>query len=149
VAQVPGKLAIAAITDADVEAVTALWRRCDLIRPWNDPVADIIFARRGPNSTVLVGRREDRIVASLMVGHDGHRGWFYYLAVEPMLQGNGFGRAITTAAEDWLRARGIAKINLMVRAENTAVCAFYEALGYREQKRVTFAKWLDGREPTP
>jgi ribosomal protein S18 acetylase RimI-like enzyme len=149
VAQVPAKLATAAITDADVEAVIALWRRCDLIRPWNDPVADITFARGGPNSAVLVGRSEDRIVASVMVGHDGHRGWFYYLAVEPARQGNGFGRAITTAAEDWLRARGIAKINLMVRAENTAVCAFYEALGYREQKRVTFAKWLDGREPTP
>jgi ribosomal protein S18 acetylase RimI-like enzyme len=128
--------------------VAALWRRCDLIRPWNDPTADIAFARRGPNSAVLVGRRENGIVASVMVGHDGHRGWFYYLAVEPALHGNGFGRAITTAAEDWLRARGIVKVNLMVRAENSAVCAFYEALGYAEQKRVTFAKWLDGRQPT-
>jgi len=147
--QLSAELAIAAMTDADVEAVAALWRRCGLIRPWNDPGADIAFARRGPNSAVLVGRHARAIVASVMVGHDGHRGWFYYLAVEPGMQGKGLGRAITAAAEDWLRARGIVKVNLMVRAENKGVCAFYQALGYAEQKRVTFAKWLDGREPTP
>jgi len=142
-------LAIAPITDADVASVAALWRRCDLTRPWNDPSGDIAFARRGPNSAVLVGRHAGAIVASVMVGHDGHRGWFYYLAVDPALRGRGFGRAMTQAAEGWLVTRGIAKAQLMVRAENDRVRAFYEALGYGEQKRVLFAKWLDGRPLTP
>jgi len=61
----------------------------------------------------------------------------------------GFGRDIMRAAEDWLRPRGIQKLQLMVRPDNAKVHAFYEALGYFEQKRVTYAKWLDGREPTP
>ena len=142
-------LAIAPIADADIASVAALWQRCDLTRPWNDPSGDITFARRGPNSAVLVGRLNGAVVATVMVGHDGHRGWFYYLAVDPALQGRGFGRTMTQAAEAWLVARGIAKAQLMVRAENDRVRAFYEALGYGEQHRVLFAKWLDGRPLTP
>jgi ribosomal protein S18 acetylase RimI-like enzyme len=142
-------LAIAPIADADIAAVAALWQRCGLTRPWNDPTSDIAFARRGPNSAVLIGRRDGSIVATVMVGHDGHRGWFYYLGVDPDLQGRGFGRAMTQAAETWLTARGIAKAQLMVRADNDRVRAFYEALGYGEQQRVIFAKWLDGRPLTP
>lgn len=142
-------LAIAPIADDDLPSVVALWQRCGLTRPWNDPTDDIAFARRGPNSAVLVGRQGDALVATVMVGHDGHRGWFYYLAVDPASQGKGFGRAMTQAAEAWLVSRGIAKAQLMVRAENDRVRAFYEALGYGEQERVLFAKWLDGRPLTP
>jgi ribosomal protein S18 acetylase RimI-like enzyme len=143
------KLAIAPVTDGDVAAVIELWQRCGLTRPWNDPVADIAFARRGPNSAILVGRRAGAVVATVMVGHDGHRGWFYYLGVDPGMQGQGLGRAMTQAAESWLAERGIVKAQLMVRAGNDRVRAFYEALGYGEQQRIIFAKWLDGRDPTP
>ena len=142
-------LAIAPIADADVADVVALWQRCGLTRPWNDPSADIAFARRGPNSDILVGRCDGALVATVMVGHDGHRGWFYYLGVDPALQGRGFGRAMTQAAEAWLAERGIVKAQLMVRSDNDRVRAFYQALGYGEQERVIFAKWLDGRPLTP
>jgi ribosomal protein S18 acetylase RimI-like enzyme len=142
-------LSISLLTDADVAAVVSLWQRCGLTRPWNDPSADIAFARRGPNSAILVGRAGDAIVASAMVGHDGHRGWVYYVAVDPDAQHKGHGRAIMVAAEDWLRQHGVAKIMLMVRPDNTAVQTFYQTLGYDAQKRVIYAKWLDGREMTP
>jgi ribosomal protein S18 acetylase RimI-like enzyme len=142
-------LSIAPMADADVADVIALWQACDLTRPWNDPAADIALARRGPNSAILIGRDGDAMVASALVGHDGHRGWVYYVAVDPARREKGFGRAIMNAAEDWLRARGIEKLQLMVRGDNTRVQAFYGSLGYLEQERVLFAKWLDGREPTP
>jgi len=137
------------VADADVPEVIALWQSCNLLRPWNDPVADIELARRGPNSTVLVGRFGEEIVATVMVGHDGHRGAFYYVAVVPTRRRHGFGRAIMTAAETWLAARGIAKAQLMVRPDNATVADFYRALGYGDQPRVLLAKWLDGRELTP
>ena len=143
------ELAITPIVDGDIPAVVTLWQRCGLTRPWNDPSDDIAFARRGPNSAVLVGRHGGAIAATVMVGHDGHRGWFYYLAVDPDVQGRGFGRVMTQAAEAWLIERGIAKAQLMVRADNDRVRAFYEALGYGEQERILFAKWLDGRPLTP
>jgi ribosomal protein S18 acetylase RimI-like enzyme len=142
-------LTIAPISDADVAALAALWQACELTRPWNDPTADIALARRGPNSAVLTGRDGDTLVASVMVGHDGHRGWVYYVAIDPAHRGKGYGREIMNAAEDWLRQRGIEKLMLLVRSDNTKVQAFYESLGYDEQERVIYAKWLDGREPTP
>src|SRR5439155_5916937 len=142
-------LAIAPLEDADIGAVIALWQRCGLTRPWNDPAADIALARQGANAAMLLGRDGEAVVASVLVGHDGHRGWVYYVAVDPQHRKKGFGRAIMTAAEDWLRACGIQKLLLMVRPDNTQVQAFYETLDYDEQERIVYAKWLDGRDPTP
>jgi hypothetical protein len=85
----------------------------------------------------------------VLVGHDGHRGWVYYVSVDPDHRNKGYGRAIMQAAEDWLRARGILKLQLMVRGDNAKVNAFYQSIGYYDQQRTTFAKWLDGRAPTP
>jgi ribosomal protein S18 acetylase RimI-like enzyme len=141
-------LAITPIADADVVTVIALWQACGLTRPWNDPAADIALARRGPNSTILIGRADDNIVATAMVGHDGHRGWVYYVATDPDRRAKGFGRAIMDAAEDWLRRAGIAKLQLLVRPENSGVAAFYQSIGFGEQKILFLTKWLDGREPT-
>lgn len=131
-------------TPADRDAVIALWQTCGLTRPWNDPGSDIAFCTSRPESTILVGERDDRILASIMTGHDGHRGWLYYLAVEPALQKAGLGRAMVAAAENWLKARGVPKVMLMVRPENEKVRAFYDALGYAEEPRVIFSRRLDG-----
>jgi ribosomal protein S18 acetylase RimI-like enzyme len=136
-------LAVTEITDADVEAVGALWARCGLTRPWNDPAADIAFARSAPGATILVGRKDGTMVASVMVGHDGHRGTVYYVSVDPNCQGEGLGREIMAAAEDWLKSQGVWKLNLMVRADNSKVIDFYQALGYATEERVNMAKWLD------
>jgi len=140
-------LAIADIADDDVATVIALWQACGLTRPWNDPAADIALARRRPNSTILIGRADGAIVATAMVGYDGHRGWVYYVATDPDRRARGFGHAIMNAAEDWLRAAGIPKLQLLVRPENAGVAAFYQSIGYGEQKILFFTKWLDGREP--
>ncbi len=142
-------LSITAIEDGDIAEVIALWQRCGSTRPWNDPAADIALARKETNSTVLLGRSDGVLVASVLVGHDGHRGWVYYVTVDPDHRFKGYGRAIMSAAEDWLRARGIAKLQLMVRKDNPKVHAFYQSIGYYNQETVTFAKWLDGRDPTP
>jgi ribosomal protein S18 acetylase RimI-like enzyme len=142
-------LTIAPIGDADVADVIALWRRCGLTRPWNDPAADIALARNGANAALLVGRDGGGIVASVLVGHDGHRGWVYYVAVDPDCRHRGYGRLVMDAAEGWLRGRGIEKLQLMVRPDNSQVRTFYQSIGYIEQERIIYAKWLDGREPTP
>jgi ribosomal protein S18 acetylase RimI-like enzyme len=142
-------LAIAPLETSDFDAVIALWERCGLTRPWNDPRADIVLALRGPHSTILVGRLDAAIVASVMVGHDGHRGWIYYVGIDPSRQRLGLGRAIMTAAEDWLKLRGILKAELLVRPDNQAVERFYRSIGYNVEPRIVMTRWLDGREPTP
>ena len=131
------------IADADVESVIALWQACGLTRPWNDPYKDIAFARESETSTVLVLEREGRIIASVMVGHDGHRGMLYYVAVAPGLQRRGLGKAAVRAAEAWLAARGVWKVNLLVRAENAAVKGFYETLGYEVNPVLCMARKIE------
>lgn len=131
------------VQDEEVEAVVGLWRRCDLVRPWNDPYRDIELARKTPVSRVLVGRLEDRVVASAMLGFDGHRGWVYYLAVDPELQGVGHGRALIAAAESWFKSLGAPKIQLMVRRTNAKVIGFYERLGYSDQDSVVLGKFFE------
>ncbi len=132
------------ITDDDVEQVVALWAECGLTRPWNDPHVDIADARRTRTSTVLVGVEGDRVLSSALAGHDGHRGWLYYVAVWPGRQRGGLGRATVEAAEAWLRAAGARKVQLMVRATNAQVVGFYDRLGYADQETVVLGKWFDG-----
>ena len=142
-------LAITPISDADVADVVALWQASGLTRPWNDPAADIALARKGSNAMVLVGRDDGALVATVLVGHDGHRGWVYYLAVGPDRRHKGYGRMMMDAAERWLREPGIEKLQLLMRPDNTIVKDFYQSLGYSMQERIIYAKWLDGRAPTP
>jgi len=131
--------------ETDRAALIALWQACDLTRPWNDPARDIATCVSKPESTILIGEIEGGLAASVMVGHDGHRGWLYYLAVDPARQKAGLGRKLVAAAESWLQRRGIPKVMLMVRPENEKVRAFYEKLGYIDEPRVIFSRRLDGQ----
>ena len=137
-----GILTITAIEDGDIADVIALWQRCGSTREWNDPAGDIALARKETNATVLVGRNDGAVVASVLVGHDGHRGWLYYLAVAPARQRKGVGRMLVSAAEQWLAARGVPKVQLMVRETNEAVVAFYQRLGFEPMPRINMQKWL-------
>jgi ribosomal protein S18 acetylase RimI-like enzyme len=118
-----------------------LWHRVGLTRPWNEPVADLRNAVEGPSSTVLAFVT-DRLLGTAVVGVDGHRGWMYYLAVEPDARCTGIGRALVAAAEAWVAARGIPKLMLMVRSDNPAVLGFYAALGYEVNDVTTLGKRL-------
>jgi ribosomal protein S18 acetylase RimI-like enzyme len=133
------------IDDTDVEATIELWRRAGLLRPWNDPHKDITFARANPNAVVLLALDADRVLGSALVGQDGHRGWVYYVAVDPDRQKQGIGRLIMTAAEDWLIERGIWKVQLLVRSGNEPATAFYEQLGYGDTRSVCLQKVLSER----
>jgi ribosomal protein S18 acetylase RimI-like enzyme len=131
------------IADADVDEVVELWKTCELTRPWNDPYVDIADARAGDTSTVLVARLEGRVAATVMAGHDGHRGWLYYVAVAPEQRSTGLGRTAVVAAEAWLVARGAREIRLMVRATNTDVLDFYGRLGYVDQECTVLGRSIE------
>jgi len=135
-------LEVREITDDDVDDVIALWNAAGVSRPWNDARADLAFARKGEHAVVLAGLLSGRLVATAMVGEDGHRGWVYYVATQPDLQRCGIGRQMMQAAEAWLRSRGVWKLNLLVRDDNAAAAGFYEALGFRDTKTICFQKVL-------
>jgi len=137
-------LAIREARPEDEARVVALWQAAGLTVPSNDPATDFRFALTGPASAVLIGEdAAGALCGSVMAGHDGHRGWLYYVAAAPGLQRMGIGRQMVRAAEDWLRAQGIWKVQLLVRETNTAVIAFYQRLGFEVAPRTVMARRLD------
>jgi ribosomal protein S18 acetylase RimI-like enzyme len=126
-----------------VDATIELWQEVGLTRPWNDPRADVERALRGPSSTVLAGIEGRALVGTAVVGHDGHRGWVYYVAVSPRVRGRGWGRALMEACEAWLADRDVPKVNLMVRGDNDEARGFYAALGYVVDDVVVLSRRLE------
>jgi ribosomal protein S18 acetylase RimI-like enzyme len=133
---------IGTLAAAEIPAAAVLWEAAGLIRPWNDPVADAVRALAGPASTIFAARRDGVLVGTVMTGHDGHRGWVYYLAVTAAAQRGGIARKLLAAAETWCAAAGVPRLNLMVRAGNTGVMGFYDRLGYRASDVVVLQKDL-------
>ena len=130
----------------DEETVIELWRRCDLVVPWNDPHRDIARKMAVQPDLFLVGTLENRVVATLMAGYDGHRGWLNYLAVDLNWQRCGFGRLLVEEAELRLEKLRCPKINLQVRATNAAVIGFYRALGFQLEDTLSLGKRLENDE---
>ena len=134
---------------SDEEAVVALWERCGLTRPWNDPRKDIRRKMRVQPDLFLVGVQNGEIAATVMVGYEGHRGWIQYLGVDPKRRRQGLGRAIMAEAERLLREAGCPKINLQVRVSNTGVIEFYKRLGFMPDEVVSLGKRLEHDGPRP
>ncbi|HVU18663.1 MAG TPA: GNAT family acetyltransferase [Candidatus Didemnitutus sp.] len=142
----PHDTTIRPFQDPDQAAVIALWHAAGLVRPQNDPVKDIARKRKVNPEWFLVAEGAGRIVGTVMVGYEGHRGWINYLAVAPMKHRAGIGRALMAEAEKILRAVGCPKINLQVRPGNTAAMEFYRKIGFSEDAAISFGKRLESDE---
>lgn len=140
--EISNRLNIRAFEGPDEEAVVDLWHQCGLVVPWNDPHEDITTKMRFQPELFLIGTLDDRVIATAMVGYEGHRGWINYLAVSPDHQRKGIGRHMMEEAEAKLRELGCPKINLQVRRSNHAVIAFYEHLGFTDDHVIGLGKQL-------
>ncbi|MEO0368280.1 MAG: GNAT family acetyltransferase [Pseudomonadota bacterium] len=134
---------IRAYASEDREAVISLWKECGLIAPQNNPDKDIDRKLKVNPDLFLVGLEQNSIVATVMGGYEGHRGWINYLAVKPSQQRKGYGQAIVSAVEGLLKQKGCPKINLQVRANNNAAIAFYSAIGYGNDHVIGLGKRLE------
>lgn len=126
----------------DRPAVIRLWETCGLVVPQNDPAVDIACKLQVQPELFLAGAVGAIIVATVMAGYEGHRGWINYLAVDPLYRHRGFGRRMMKAAEEKLRRLGCPKINLQVRQSNAGVIEFYRRLGYTVDPVTSLGKRL-------
>jgi ribosomal protein S18 acetylase RimI-like enzyme len=126
----------------DENAVVELWRECNLVQSWNNPKRDIERKSRVNPELFLVGLVDGKVVATVMGGYEGHRGWVNYLAVAPAYQRRGLGRLIMEVVEEKIRAMGCPKINLQIRTDNVEVVRFYEGIAYKTEARVSMGKRL-------
>jgi ribosomal protein S18 acetylase RimI-like enzyme len=139
---ISAKVKIVPLGNGAIHAAGTLWREAGLLRPWNNPWEDAREAIASPSSVILGGVRTGDLVATTMVGDDGHRGWVYYLAVSQEFRRRGIGRLMMTACESWLKARDTSKVHIMVRLDNKEVAGFYEHLGYGGEEFLFFSKRL-------
>ena len=136
------QLIIRSFQISDEPDVIDLWHRCNLVVPQNDPKKDIAMKFQVQPEFFLVGVISNRIVSTIMSGYDGHRGWIYYLAVDPDFQKNGIGHRMVEEVESKLRKLGCSKINLQVRNSNKSVIAFYEHIGFLDDDVLGMGKRL-------
>lgn len=122
--------------------VIALWKKCGLVRPWNDPDKDIDRKLSDRNGAFFLLLEDGNLIGSVMVSHDGHRGSIYYLSIDPDNQAGGLGKQLMAHCEAYLKELGCPKINLFVRRGNEQVMGFYESLGYAEEEAVPMGKRL-------
>lgn len=133
---------------ADESAVVALWEQCGLTRPWNDPRQDIARKLTLQPELFLIGELDEKVVATLMAGYEGHRGWVNYLAVAPACRRQGFGRVLMQEAEERLLALGCPKVNIQVRSSNAEALGFYRGIGYVQDEAISLGKRLIPDNPT-
>jgi len=135
------QLEIRPYRDADHADVVALWERIfPDNREWNQPAAYIRRKLAVQRDLFLVGALDGRLIATVLAGYDGVRGWIYHLAVAAEHRRRGIATRLMRAAEEGLRQAGCSKINLQVRAGNAAVVAFYRALGYEVEERISMGR---------
>lgn len=137
------KIEIRPFHPRDSTAVVQLWKDCSLVVPWNDPDRDIQRKLAVQPELFLVGVLSGEIVASVMAGYDGHRGWLNYLAVAPRFRRRGIGRRMVKESELLLCGMGCPKINIQIRAGNTQVIEFYQRLGFKPDDVISMGKRLD------
>ena len=140
------KMEIRPFDPRDEAAVVRLWKDCGLVVPWNDPHKDVQRKLKVQPEMFLVGCSDKQVIATVMAGYDGHRGWINYLAVHPERRRTGIGRRMMEEAESRLRQTGCPKINLLVRSSNTEVIEFYKAIGFKPDDVVSLGKRLDPDE---
>ena len=124
------------------DAVVDLWRKCNLVVPQNDPVEDIQRKLVFQPDLFFVALLDGKVIGSIMVGYEGHRGWMNYLAVLPEHQRRGYGRKLVEKAVDELKRLGCLKVNLQVRKSNVSVVEFYKHLGFKDDDVVGLGKRL-------
>ena len=127
----------------DETEVIQLWQACRLTVAHNDPVKDIRRKMTVQPELFLVGVKQGHIVATVMAGYEGHRGWLNYLAVSPDMQKRGIARQLVSEVEKRLRLMGCPKINLQVRGTNTSAIAFYRKIGFIEDNVIGLGKRLE------
>ncbi len=129
--------------ETDEKAVIALWQEAFPDSPsWNDPAEDIRRKLAIQRELFIVAEIDANIVGTAMAGFDGHRGWVYYVAVNPEYRNQGIGRALMHYVEESLARIGCTKLNLQVRTPNNEVIEFYKRLGYTVENRVSMGKLL-------
>ena len=131
-----GKMLIRQFKMDEKNDVIQLWDKCGLLHPLNNPTDEIKVKTNFQPELFLVGEVNNKIIATIMLGFEGRRGWINSLCVLPQYQGMGYGSELVQHGMEVLRNLGSPKINLLIRPTNTKVKAFYKKLGFKTEDAI-------------
>jgi len=126
----------------DRALVIALWKASFPDDPPHNEPGTMLDTKLGIDDLIFVVVQEDRIVGACIAGYDGHRGWLYAMAVAPGCRRQGIGSALIHFVMTELKRLGCTKLNLQIRANNMAVAAFYRALGFSVEERLSMSTFI-------
>ena len=124
------------MTIEDYSEVYALWQSIEgfAIRTIDDSEEGIRrFLKRNP-TTSIVAVDENRIIGTILCGHDGRQGCFYHVCVERSYRNHGVATHMTQAAIAALREEQICKVSLVAFRSNQTGNAYWHELGWKERE---------------
>lgn len=131
----------------DEPQVVELWKEVfDYPEAHNEPIGRFRRKMTFQPELFLVAESTQRVVATVMGGYDGVRGWLYAVAVAPEFRNQGIAKTMIGQVEGLLVSLGCPKINLFVRPDNLSMATYYEELGYRAEAGIAMSK-LPGFPP--
>ena len=137
------------MVEEDIPAALTLWQGMPGIglRAADSPSALARFLRRNPGTNFVAVTDAGQLVGVSLGGHDGRRGYLHHVAVSPALRKQGLGRRLVDACLAALKAEGIEKVNLWVKAGNSDGLAFWNHVGGRERTDVVTVSIILSDDP--
>jgi putative acetyltransferase len=127
---------------SDYEEMFELWKNCEGIGISRADSLEGVqrFLERNPGLSFVVTDGE-KIVATILAGHDGRRGYLHHVAVDSNYRRRGIGEALVEKSLNVLHNLGIQKCHLFVVEHNEAALRFWKITGWVEREElVMFSK---------
>jgi ribosomal protein S18 acetylase RimI-like enzyme len=128
--------------DSDRSSLVELWNAVFPDDPPHNEPSIVIDAKLTVDDLIFVAEHESKLVGACMAGYDGHRGWLYSVAVSKECRRNGAGAALVKYTMQSLKEIGCIKVNLQIRSTNTEIAAFYKALGFATEERLSMGVFI-------
>lgn len=138
------------MTMDDYDEAMALWQATEGmgLRPSDAPEHIARYLERNPGLS-FVARDGDRLVGTVLCGHDGRRGYLQHLAVDRAYRRQGIGRALVERVLAALRSININKCHLFVIKENAPAVDFWRRIGWHvRDDLVTMSYWTGAFDRT-
>ena len=122
--------------------VVQLWNKAGISVGSSDSKKEIErMLERNPN-LFLIGKIEENIIAVVMGGFDGRRGYVHHLAIDPIYQKKGYGKKLVDDLISEFRRIGVHKIHLFIEKQNQAVVDFYNNLGWQMRNDLIMMSYI-------
>lgn len=142
------KYMIRVMMQEDYDEVYQLWTSIKgfAIRSIDDSREGIsIFLKRNPTTSV-VAVEDEKVVGSILCGHDGRRGCCYHVCVAPDYRRRGIGKSMVVHAMEALYKENINKVSLIAFTKNDVGNAFWNQIGWTRREDLNYYDFALNKE---